>query len=192
MSDLIVAMTSTEVLDAYKSNGVSEKRVNRAQQAFAQVPEKGIFGYLFFDEFKDSDTGAITKFPSIKILDLKGEKEIGKVSVGTLTQQIICKKVAEAPAESVLVCREIKNPKSDYVGQWFLAGKPLSKLQGDSEIEIISNLIGKPYSAKKVECFIPKVEISKAGTPVFAANKAACLLRFDVKDCHEFVVKYED
>lgn len=169
----VVKVTAEQVIEAYKAAGLTEKRLNRAQATNTQMPNSGKFTELSFATFKD-DKGVERKYPVLVVVNKDGKK-IGTVAIGTILQQISTGKA-----------RLIRNEKSDYVGQWFHAGKPLNAIDGMTEAEQVANLIGKSFTAKeKKDTVIPKINIVD-GKPVFYADEATAVLAVENKDCYSF------
>lgn len=166
-----IKLTAVEVLEAYKNAGLTEKRLNRAQATNTQMPSSGKFHSLDFATFKD-DQGVERKYPVLIVVDAKGKK-IGTVAVGTILQQISTGKA-----------RQIKNESSEYKGQWFHAGKPLSSIPGMNEAEQVANLIGRSFKAtEKRDTVIPKINIVN-NKPVFYTDEPTAVLAVENKDCY--------
>jgi len=166
-----IKLSAEQVLEAYKSAGLSEKRLNRAQATNTQMPSSGKFQELGFSSFKD-EKGVERKYPVLVVVNKDGKK-IGNIAVGTIMQQVSTGKA-----------RLIRNEKSDYFGQWFHAGKALNTVEGMTEAEQVSNLLGKSFTAKeKKDCTIPKINIVD-GKPVFYSDEATAVAAVENKDCY--------
>lgn len=173
----IVALSVEQIVDAFKTAGVSEKRLNRLQRTNIQTPLKGTFSELIFLSFK-TDAGVELKYPALSVTDKDG-KVVGNVAVGTILQ-----------GESIGKARKIsQNNTNGFAGKWFHATKPISLIPGTSEAEQISNLIGRSYTAKqKPNTIIAKIAIDENNKPIFYETEDEAIAAVTNKDCYLFTL----
>lgn len=175
-------VTSVEDIKEYlKTNGVSEKRIERMQRVSTVIPTNGYFVALSTDTFVNEEKESIV-YPVLIVHDkLVGGKKIGQISLAQIIQSIASGKA-----------RQIKNsPVPSRIGKFFHAGKRLSELQGESEADIILKLMGKKFTATEMQDLdVPKFERNADGEVKFYDTAEEAIKAIEHKDCLKFKITY--
>lgn len=133
-----------DVIEDYKAKGKGNKIVSFSQIEDSGLPEVGMFKGHYFHEYPENP-GA--NHYRLKAVDEKG-KEFS-VSLSRLLRLSVDKPTKESTlSENNIVLRPTKNGL-----KYFISGKNLNPEIGNSEPEIIANLVGKQFKAVRRTSF---------------------------------------
>ena len=142
---------SVEDLKAeYKELGFTEARIKKATEVFSSVPKEGRFSSIEKRVYEGN------AYPVVVVIDTD-DKVVGEIAIGTLRAS----KVVTDESGKVLTMQISKANKKGYANYFMARSEVYNSFASKSELEMLSELIGKSYKAVGAEETVVLIEMSK-------------------------------
>ena len=171
----IVKMDPEQVGEKLTSLGFSEERLAKAAKLpIGEIPLNGTFADLDKDHFVTPDK-VTHDFPIFIVTDEAGNKR-GTIPVASILRQT-CALDKSGKPEAFQIKETSSSP---HKGKWGLKSTRLnSELICGSEIEVISNLLGKKFTLEIIKDL--KCPLVQAGGKHFKATKKEAAEMYEIK-----------
>ena len=171
----VITLNPEQVSEKLTNLGFSEERLAKAAKLpIGEIPLNGTFADIDKDHFVTTDKVA-HDFPIFIVVDEAGNKR-GSIPVASILRQ-----TCALDSSGKLEAFQIKSTSSSpHKGKWGLKSTRLnSELICGSEIEVISNLLGKKFTLEIIKDL--KCPVVMAGGSHFKNSKKEALEMYEVK-----------
>ena len=171
----VITLSPEQVSEKLTNLGFSEERLAKAAKLpIGEIPLNGTFADIDKDHFVTPDKVS-HEFPIFIVVDKAGNKR-GTIPVASILRQT-CSLDASGKPEAFQIKETSQSP---HKGKWGLKSVRLnSDLICGSEIEVISNLLGKKFTLEIIKDL--KCPLVQSGGKHFKSTKKEALEMFEVK-----------